>query len=136
MHINCFRNFDFLVGHTWFRFLHFLFHVKRVGPTYYFPSHTFCSLMLDWVNIAMCVSHLLPWVLSGHQSVQNNTEVFWLHQFISFVDCIDRHIILSEVSYMDYCSSLFPCTDTMWLLRHVLWMKIICQGQKFASIPH
>ena len=58
---------------------------KSVDPTHSSPLNVlFAGSPVDWVNITMCVSHLLPWVLSGHQSIQNNTEVFLALSFYIF----------------------------------------------------
>ena len=52
----------------------FQFHI----PLFHLSSNIlFVGSLLDWVNITMCVSHLLPWVLSG-QSLYEIMQRFFL----------------------------------------------------------
>ena len=58
----------------------------------------FVGSLLDWVNITMCVSHLLPWVLSG-QSLYKIILRFFLRS------CTRRTLLIIQISF--YQSRVF-----------------------------
>ena len=86
----------------------------------------FVGSLLDWVNITMCVSHLLPWVLSG-QSLYEIMQRFFLLLLSgqSLYKIILRFFftLLHQANPSDYTDFFLSKSGLLRFLQHLLGMS-------------
>ena len=69
----------------------------------------FVGSLLDWVNITMCVSHLLPWVLSGQSLYKIILRFFFT--------------LLHQANPSDYTDFFLSKSGLLRFLQHLLGMS-------------